>query len=140
MDTPLPNRLIRIPGITPRHERLFKQAGVHTTESFLEQFATYRFREAFSKQNNVSQRRLLQYVNAADLLRIKGLGPVYIMLMRAIGCFTTHQLSLEEAPRLHAKMYAENLDSKLAQTFPNISTVGTWIKQAKELSKLITHR
>lgn len=59
-----------------------KAAGVHTTLDLIEAGKTAQLREELSAATGMSPARLLQLVNFADLLRVRGAGKAAAELLR----------------------------------------------------------
>lgn len=82
---------------------------------------------------------ILEWVNRADLFRIKGVGEEYSDLLEAAGVDTVVELAKRDAGNLHEKMLAVNKEKKLVRKPPTQSQVRDWIEQAKKMPRAVTY-
>ncbi|MCJ7770374.1 DUF4332 domain-containing protein, partial [Candidatus Bathyarchaeota archaeon] len=81
----------------------------------------------------------LEWVNLADLFRIKGIGEEYSDLLEEAGVDTVVELSRRVPENLHAKVTSVNETKKLVRRPPSLEEIREWIEQAKELPKKIEY-
>ena len=81
------------PDATPRRS---KGHGLTTAAHLLEQGATPAGRTALAEKSGISPKLLLEWVNHADLCRIKGVGSEYADLLEAAGVDTVPELAQRE--------------------------------------------
>jgi len=84
--------------------------------------------------------RILAWANAADRMRIKGMGKGYSCLLRAVGVETIRELRYRNPANLAKAMGEANKKRKLVQFLPSEKLIMRWVKQAKELTPKITYR
>lgn len=132
-------KLIGIEGIGPAQAEKLAAAGLKTVENLLEAGKTAQGRKGIENATGISGKLILRWVNMADLFRIKGVGEEFADLLEAAGVDTVAELAQRNAANLRDKMAEINEAKKLVRTLPAESQVETWIRQAKELPRMITH-
>ena len=70
-------KLLDIEGIGPVYSEKLKNAGVKSVESLLKLGATPAGRESIAEKAGIDKRLILEWVNRADLFRIKGVAEEY---------------------------------------------------------------
>lgn len=131
--------LSEIEGIGPTYATKLVEAGVKTTEELLEIGATRKGREEISEKTGISAKLILEWVNLADLFRIKGVGEEYSDLLEEAGVDTVVELSRRNPKNLHAKILEVNEKKKLVRRPPTLEKVRGWIEQAKKLPRKVEH-
>ena len=63
-----------IDGIGPEETTALKRAGIRTTEGLLEAAKSPKGRKELAARTQIDEKRLLKWANAADRMRIKGIG------------------------------------------------------------------
>ncbi len=132
-------KLTTIEGIGETLAAKFKSAGVGSVEKLLEKGCTAKGRKELAEATGIDAKRILRFVNHADLMRLKGVGGEYAELLEAAGVDTVAELARRNAANLHAKMEAVNAEKKLVRQTPSLSQVEAWIAQAKTLERTVTH-
>ena len=128
-----------IEGIGPALSEKLADAGIETCEAFLEAGASKKGRADIAEKSGMSEGQILKFINAADLMRIKGVGGEYAELLECSGVDTVPELAQRNAANLTAKMAEVNEEKKLVRALPAESQVEAWIDQAKSLPRTITH-
>ncbi len=82
---------------------------------------------------------ILNWVNRADLARIKGVSTQYADLLEAAGVDSVPELAQRNPDNLQVKMAEVNEAKKLVRKVPPASQVKGWVTQAKELPRVVTH-
>lgn len=115
-------------------ERL-RAVGVRTIGSLLERSQTKNLRQRLAKEVNVSESRLLTWVNQADLMRIGGVSSYYSELLDAAGVDSVKDLKHRRADNLAKAMKRANQQgrNRLVKRTPSVKVVQKWIDQAKAL-------
>ena len=131
--------LNEIEGIGPTYAKKLVKAGVKTTEELLESGATKRGRETLAEKTGISEKLILEWVNLADLFRIKGVGEEYSDLLEEAGVDTVVELSRRNPENLHAKILEVNEKKKLVRRPPTLDKVRDWVEQAKKLPRKIEY-
>jgi predicted flap endonuclease-1-like 5' DNA nuclease len=132
-------KLINIEGIGETYEKKLNKVGLFTTQDLLERGATTKGRKELAEKTGISDALLLEWVNHADLFRVKGVGEEYADLLEAAGVDTVPELALRKPENLYQKLVETNSKKKLVRKLPAQSQVESWVKQAKQLPKLITY-
>jgi predicted flap endonuclease-1-like 5' DNA nuclease len=128
-----------IEGIGPALSEKLAAAGIDTCEALLQSGASKKGRSDIAEKSGMSEAQILKFVNAADLMRIKGVGGEYAELLECSGVDTVPELAQRNAANLTAKLTEVNLEKKLVRALPTESQVEAWIDQAKSLPKTISH-
>lgn len=131
--------LSKVEGIGPKYEAELKKAGVASIESLLKMGSTPKGRKALAETSGISDNLILEWVNHADLFRIKGVGEEYSDLLEEAGVDTVVELSKRVPANLFEKMVAVNLEKKLVRQLPTLKMVGDWVDQAKTLPRAIEY-
>lgn len=132
-------KIIDIEGIGPAYAKKLATAGVTTTGALLKFAANSAGRKDLAKTADVTTKQVLEWVNRADLMRIKGVGTQYSDLLEASGVDTVVELAQRNAQNLFAKMVDINAAKKLVRQIPSVEQVEAWVKQAKNLPRVISH-
>lgn len=129
--------IIDIEGIGPAAADKLKAAGVATVEKLLEVAGPAKGRETLAEQTGLNPKQLLEWVNRADLYRIKGVGEEYSDLLENAGVDTVVELSRRRADNLHAKIMEINTEKKLVRRPPTLAQVQAWVEEAKTLPRMV---
>jgi predicted flap endonuclease-1-like 5' DNA nuclease len=128
-----------IEGIGPEEALALKRLGIRTTEGLLEAAKSPKGRKQLAAKTGIDEKRLLKWANAADRMRIKGIGDGYAELIRAAGVDTVRELKHRNAKRLTEAMRNANAKRKLVNFLPSEKAVARWIEQARKLAPKITY-
>ena len=132
-------KLAEIEGIGEVYAQKLEAAGVSSIEKLLEAGAAKKGREDLSAKTGVSEKLILEWVNRADLARIKGIGSEFADLLEAAGVDTVPELAQRKAENLAAKLVEVNEAKKLTRRVPSATEVADWVEQAKKLPRVVTH-
>lgn len=77
-----------IEGVGPKNARKLRKAGVKTTEGLLKRGATRKDRGVLAEDADFTPEQILEWVNRADLMRIRGVGSEYADLLEHAGVDT----------------------------------------------------
>ena len=130
-------KIIDIEGIGPVYAEKLKAIGIHTVEALLKAGATPKGREDIAEQTGISKTLILEWVNHADLYRIKGVGEEYSDLLEEAGVDTVVELATRNPENLYTKIIEVNNEKKLVRRPPSQSMVADWILQAKSMDRAI---
>jgi predicted flap endonuclease-1-like 5' DNA nuclease len=128
-----------IEGIGPKFAKKLRKNGVRSTGELLKKGASKKGRLALAEATDITHTLILEWVNLADLMRIKGVGEEYSDLLEEAGVDTVKELRNRKAQNLHAKILEVNAKKKLVRRPPSLSEVEDWVKQAKSLKPVVTH-
>jgi len=128
-----------IEGIGEKFAEKLRSAGVRTTEALLKKGGTSADRKDLAMQIDVSDHQILEWVNRADLYRIKGVGSEYADLLEAAGVDTVRELAKRQAGNLSEKLKMINDEKKKVRKLPTEDQVAEWVKQAKSLPRAVEY-
>jgi predicted flap endonuclease-1-like 5' DNA nuclease len=131
--------VIDIEGIGPDRAEKLKAAGVTTTDDLLKLGGTAKGRKDLEAATGLSGASILDWVNRADLFRIKGIGTQYSDLLEASGVDTVAELAQRRADNLTKKLAEINEQKKLVRALPAETVVADWIEQAKALPRAVEY-
>lgn len=128
-----------IEGIGHKYATKLRKARVRTTEALLKLGATKRGRRQLAEKTGLVERQILDWVNRADLMRIKGVGEEYSDLLEASGVDTIKELRRRNAANLLTAMIEINRKKDLVRRLPTEAMVQRWVDHAKGLDPIVTH-
>lgn len=128
-----------IEGIGEAHTKKLAEAEIKTVEALLDSGATASGRKKLSEKTGITEKMLLEWVNRADLYRIKGIGSEFSDLLESTGVDSVPELAQRSAENLHKALEETNAKKKLVRIVPSLERVQDFIKQAKSLKKVVTH-
>ncbi|MFB0562542.1 MAG: DUF4332 domain-containing protein [Candidatus Lokiarchaeia archaeon] len=128
-----------IEGIGPKMAEKLEAAGIKTTRDLLEAGRTPSGRAEIAEKTGISEKSILEWVEDADLTRIKGVSEEYSDLLDESGIKDVVDLASKNAESLHAKIMEVNAEKKLVRRPPSVKEVTKWIDQAKTLPKIIEY-
>jgi len=132
-------KITSIEGIGDVYAEKLSAVGITTVEGLLEAGASPAGRKDLAAKTDISAKLILEWVNRADLARVKGIGEEYADLLEAAGVDTVPELAQRNPDNLHAKMAEVNEAKTLVRKLPTASQVADWVAQAKELPRVITY-
>jgi predicted flap endonuclease-1-like 5' DNA nuclease len=131
--------VLKIEGIGPVNADRLREQGITTTEALLEAAADQGGRVALANKTGLAQALILEWVNRADLMRIKGVGEEYSDLLECSGVDTIKELRRRNPENLQKALQAVNSEKNLVRRVPSVTEVEKWIAQAKELPIVISY-
>ncbi|MFW5443378.1 MAG: DUF4332 domain-containing protein [Methylococcaceae bacterium] len=132
-------KLSEIEGIGEAYSTKLESAGITSLENLLEICCEKKGRKEIAEKSGISEKLVLNWVNRADLSRIKGVSTQYADLLECAGVDTVPELAQRKPENLQAKMAEVNEEKNLVRQVPSESQVQDWVAQAKELPRVITH-
>ena len=132
-------KLTTIEGIGEAFTAKLKAAGVGNVEKLLEAGSTRSGRKKLAEASGVDAKRILRFVNHADLMRISGIGGEMSELLEASGVDTVAALARRRAENLHKKMEETNAAKKLVRRTPTVAQIQGWIDQASALPRVVNY-
>ena len=132
-------KLADIEGIGSVHARKLKKAGIRSVAGLLEKGATPKDRKAIAAKSGIGPKLILEWVNHADLFRIKGVGSEYADLLEEAGVDTVVELSKRDPKVLSLKILKVNEAKELVRRLPAAKQVAGWVRQAKKLPRRISY-
>ena len=132
-------KLSDIEGIGASYSAKLEAAGVSSLEEFLKTCCEKKGRKEVAEKSGISEKLVLNWVNRADLSRVKGVSTQYADLLECAGVDTVPELAQRKPENLQAKMSEINADKKLVRKVPSLAQVQDWVAQAKKLPRLVSH-
>ncbi len=132
-------KLLAIEGIGEVYFGKLQAIGIRTIEALLEAGKTPLGRKELAEKSGISYKSILEWVNRADLFRIKGVAEEYSDLLESSGVDTVVELAKRRADNLFEKMKAINAEKKLVRRLPTQAMVANWVEQAKGLERIVTY-
>ncbi len=136
----MPYSINQLDGLDPEEIKKLKSLGIRTTDRLLEEARTPRGRNLLAAKTGFDTARILAWANAADRMRIKGMGKGYSCLLKAVGVDTIRELKYRNPSNLAKAMSEANKKRKLVQFLPSEKLIMRWVEQAKALNSKITYR
>lgn len=132
-------KLVDVEGIGAGSAAKLKAAGIDTAEELLQRGGTAQGRESIAEQTGISGKLILEWVNLADLCRIRGVGEELSDLLEEAGVDTVPELANRNPESLHKKLVEINEQKKLVRQVPSLTQVTDFVDQAKALPRVVTH-
>ena len=132
-------KLVDIEGIGPVYAAKLQEAGVGSAEALLDQGATPKGRKEIAEKSGISDGLILEWVNHADLFRVKGVGGQFSDLLEEAGVDTIPELASRKADALTAKMREVNETKNLVNRLPSKDQVAEWIAAAKKMKRVVEY-
>jgi predicted flap endonuclease-1-like 5' DNA nuclease len=127
-------KLETIEGIGPVYAARLRKGGVATVEALLEQGATPLGRLRMEQKTGIGHALILEWVNVADLMCIKGIGEQYSGLLGEAGVDTVRELQNRVPERLYKAVVRTNEAKRLVRRLPSLGMVRDWVGQARALA------
>ena len=128
-----------IEGLNHKQATRLRKARVRTTEALLKKAATRRGRRELAAATGLAESQILEWVNRADLMRVKGVGEEYSDLMEAAGVDTIKELRRRNPRNLLGAMVEVNNKKRLVRRLPTELMVGRWVDYAKTLDPIVRY-
>ncbi len=132
-------KLETIEGIGAAYAERLRAAGIATVEGLLRAGATPEGRKALVEKTGISHEHILDWVNRADLMRVRGVGEEYSDLLEKAGVDTVVELARRDPGNLYNKIVEVNAEKGLVRRLPTRDAVAGWIEEAKRLDRVVTH-
>ena len=132
-------KLEEIEGIGPTYAQKLRAAGVRSIEALLKAGSTPKGRRELVEQTGIGDEYIMDWVNRADLMRVRGVGEEYGDLLEWAGVDTVVELAQRNPDNLHKKMQEVNEQKNLVRRLPTRDMVAGWIGQAKTLPRVISY-
>ena len=129
----------KIEGIGPAYAVKLGEQGIKTTEGLLKAAASRKGRQLLSEQTGLSNHQILEWVNRADLMRVKGIGEEYSDLLEAAGVDTVKELANRNPDNLHQTLIKTNAEKRLVRREPALNEVKSWVNESKRLPAVISY-
>ena len=131
--------IIDVEGIGKTYKQKLAKVNILTTDALLEAGATPKGRKDLAEKTGIGDALILEWVNLADLYRIKGVGSEYSDLLEESGVDTVVELSKRVPKNLYEKMIEINEKKKLVRKLPSESQIADWVDQAKKQDRKVKY-
>lgn len=131
--------ITEIQGIGTDIADILKQEGIRTTRGLLRSAKTPKQRFELAVKTGTVKAEVLDWVTAADRMRVKGIGADYSELLRVVGVRTVNELRFRNAEKLAEAMRNANAKRKFVRVQPSAKMVTRWIQYAKGLPTVIRY-
>jgi Domain of unknown function (DUF4332) len=135
----MPYPITDIRDIGPNAAAILKSAGIRTTTGLLRSAKTPKQRLRLAERIGTDEKHVLDWVTAADRLRVKGVGWEYSVLLSAVGVRTVNELKYRNPQKLVRAMADANAKRKLVRLMPSLNIVQRWLDDAKKLPPMIRY-
>jgi predicted flap endonuclease-1-like 5' DNA nuclease len=132
-------KLVDIEGIGTKYAAKLAKAGIGSIEALLTKGASPKGRKDIASMAGIPDTLILEWVNLADLFRIKGIGSEYSDLLEEVGVDTVVELANRVPESLYTKMGQVNKAKNLVNKMPGLLQVKSWVAQAKKLPRIVTY-
>jgi predicted flap endonuclease-1-like 5' DNA nuclease len=136
---PTSARIDEIEGIGSTYSKKLKAAGIKTTDDLLDAGGTKQGRKELSQKTGISETIILEWVNMADLFRIRGIAEEYSELLKEVGVSTVVELARRNPENLHDAIAGVNEAKKLVKRIPTLNQTKDWIEQAKTMPRRVEY-
>ena len=130
-------KILDIEGIGPVYAAKLQEVGIKSVEALLECGAHPKGRQDLAEKADISKDLILEWVNHADLYRIKGVGEEYSDLLEEAGVDTVVELATRNPENLFKKILEVNGEKELVRRPPSQKMVEEWVRQAKDLPRAV---
>ena len=130
-------KIMDIEGIGPKYAAKLQEIGIKSVAQLLKAGEQPKGREELAEKTGIDKGLILEWVNHADLFRIKGVAEEYSDLLEEAGVDTVVELANRRPDNLHAKMLEVNEEKKLVRRPPSLKEVEKWVAQAKKLPRAV---
>ena len=128
-----------IEGIGKTYAEKFNNRGVKTLEDLLAKGRTPKEREELAAATGLTENQILEWVNRADLRRVKGIDSEYADLLEAAGVETVSDLAQRNAELLADRLRTVNAIKRKVGSMPGTEYIGEWILEAKCMPKAVEY-
>jgi predicted flap endonuclease-1-like 5' DNA nuclease len=132
-------KLTTIEGIGEVYSRKLQDVGIVTVEALLDAGANPKGRQELEEKTGIGHALILEWVNLADLMRIKGVGEEYSDLLEEAGVDTVKELRNRNPDNLYDALASINAEKKLVRQLPSRRQVADWVSQAKTLPPKVSY-
>jgi predicted flap endonuclease-1-like 5' DNA nuclease len=132
-------KIVDVEGIGKTYAGKLSKFGIRSVENLLKQGATPKGRKEIAAATGIGDALILEWVNLADLYRIKGVGSEYADLLEEAGVDTVVELAKRTPDNLYQKMVEVNAAKNLVNKLPGAKQVKSWVEQAKKLPRIVSY-
>lgn len=126
-----------IAGIGEEEGHKLAELGITTVSKLLETAGSVAGRKELAAKLGMTPKDLLEWVNRADLFRIKGISRSYSNLLENAGVDTVVELAARNPANLYAKLAEVAKEHSVSIPFLKAENVEAWVAEAKSLPRAI---
>lgn len=133
---------IDILGVGPVYAAALTTAGIKTVKQLLLAGATPTARKHLAADTAISPKRVLTWINHADLMRVMGCGPEYARLLERAGVDSVLELAQRNPTKLAAQLKVSNeLGGGVVAVHrvPDVVTTTKWIANAASFARIVSY-
>src|SRR5512143_4155124 len=127
-ETRMEIKLGKIKGMTPEVASKLQELGIETSTDLFNAAITPAQRQYLAECTGVDEKAFIEFVNRADLARLKGVAGVYGDLLEDAGVDTVKELKARAPENLHAKLV--ELATARGAKPPALKNVQSWVAAA----------
>ena len=128
-----------IEGISHKQATSLRKARLRTVEALLKKGSTRKGRRDVATATGVSEKLILEWVNRADLMRVRGVGEEYSDLLESAGVDTVKELRRRNPANLLTSMVEVNTKKLLVRRLPTEAMVQRWVEHASKLDAIVKY-
>jgi predicted flap endonuclease-1-like 5' DNA nuclease len=132
-------KLTDIESIGNTYSKKLKAAGISSLNMLLKTGSNKKGRMEIAQKSGINEKQILEWVNRADLSRIKGVSTQYSDLLEHTGVDSIPELAQRNPDKLYLMMTKVNKEKQIVRNLPSVSQVKNWIQQARTLPRMVTH-
>ncbi len=126
-----------IEGMDHRHATTLRKARVRTTEALLKRASNPAGRSELAEATGLSEADLLSWAHRSDLLRIKGIGPEYALMLTKAGVETLKELRRRNPVNLARLLNDVGAKMPSVRRVPTEDVVASWILSAQTIEPFV---
>ncbi|OGF13035.1 MAG: hypothetical protein A2W00_11985 [Candidatus Eisenbacteria bacterium RBG_16_71_46] len=130
-------KIMDIQGIGPEFGKKLEMVNVHTTDDLLKHFNDPTMRRNLIEKTGASEPVLTKWVQMAELMRIKGVGPQYAELLLLAGVDTVDKLRAVSPETFEKKLVELNTQHKVTGATPKATDIQQWLDEAKTFEPVL---
>jgi predicted RecB family nuclease len=128
------DKISDIKGMDPDAQSKLESTGIKTTDDLLAHTANQSERTNLAKQIGVSSNQLTEWINRADLMRLKGVGKEMANLLEEVGVDSCKELQHRKAENLQTRLQSINQEKHITHHAPTLAQVTDWIAEAAKFA------
>ena len=126
-----------INGIGEQESQKLAELGITTVSKLLETAGSVAGRKELADKLGMTAKDLLEWVNRADLFRVKGISRAYSNLLENAGVDTVVELAARKPANLYTKLVEVAKEHSISIPFLKQENVEAWVAEAKSLPRAI---
>jgi predicted flap endonuclease-1-like 5' DNA nuclease len=131
------DRLVDVEGVGPAFAAKLAEQGLTTTDDLLARGGRPADRASLAAATGIDAALILEWVNHADLFRIRGVAGQFADLLEEAGVDTVVELARRNPGNLATALATANTAKNLANRVPSLSEVEDWVAQAAALPRAV---